>query len=122
MKKLMFAICLMLGAVVAVNAQDTTSTTTPSSEYNTQSQNQDQDQDKEAIAASELPAAVRASLEGQDYSGWTVGQAYRKMKDGKTVYAVEMKQGSETKMVKFDEQGNKLKEKDKDKDKGNNQP
>jgi hypothetical protein len=120
MKKLMFAFCLMLGAAVAVNAQDTTSTTTPSSEYNTQGQ--DQDQDKEAIAASELPAAVRASLEGQDYSGWTVGQAYRKMKDGKTVYAVEMKQGAETKMVKFDEQGNKLKEKDKgkDKDKSNN--
>ena len=136
MKKLLFAFCLMFGAAVAVNAQETQDTTsTQSDQYNQQSedatsedatQDQDQDQDKmhqedkdkdmQEISSSELPAAVQASLQGQDYSGWTTGQAYKKEKDGQTFYAVELTRGNETKKVKFDAQGNKI-EKDKDKDK-----
>ena len=134
MKKLLFAFCLMFGAAVAVNAQETQDTTkTQSDRYNQQSDdatqdqnqdqdrmNQDQDHDKgmQEISSSELPAAVQASLQGQDYSGWTTGQAYKKDKDGETIYAVELTRGNETKKVKFDAQGNKIdKDKDKNKDK-----
>ncbi len=67
------------------------------------------------IAASELPAAITASLQGQDYSGWTVENAYKKEKDGKMIYKVELKNGAETKTVKFDADGNMLKGKDKEK-------
>jgi hypothetical protein len=112
MKKLMFAFCFMLGAAIAVNAQDTTSTKqgAGSSGYNTETDYTD----KEAIASTELPSIVTEQLQSQDYVGWTVGQAYRKEKDGKTVYAVELMKGDEKKMVKFDAQGNKIKEKKKD--------
>jgi hypothetical protein len=113
MKKLMFAICFLFAAAVAVNAQDTTAITPSQPQAQDQSQDMNKDQG-EAVASSELPAPIQQSLQGQDYSGWTVGNAYKKEKDGKTVYAVELSNGSETKKVKFDEQGNKLKEKDKE--------
>jgi hypothetical protein len=113
MKKVLFAFALLFGAAAAVNAQDTTQV--QDQEQSTQYNDQDQERDKDMtpIATSELPAAVRTSLESQDYSGWTVSNAFKKDKDGQTVYAVELKNGAETKKVKFDAQGNKLKEKDK---------
>lgn|SRR5690606_13026943 len=115
MKKLLFALCFMLGAAVAVQAQDTTSTQYQNDAM-TQDQSQDDAADKQSIAISELPATVTSSLQTSDYSGWQINNAYKKEKDGETFYAVELKQGNETKMVKFDAQGNKVKEKDKDKD------
>jgi hypothetical protein len=116
MKKLLFALCLLFGAAVAVNAQDTTSTQDQSSDqYRTDDMNQDQDDDKDKkeIAVSELPPAVSAQLQSQDYSGWTISKAFKKEKDGETIYAVELKNGDEMKKVKFDAQGNVLKEKEK---------
>jgi hypothetical protein len=115
MKKVMFGFCFLLGSAVATYAQDTTAT--KSDQYRTTQQDpKDKDayQDKEAIAVAELPQNIRDQVQGQDYSGWTVGKAFRKVKDGKTFYAVELTQGSEKKMVKFDAQGNKVKEKKKD--------
>jgi hypothetical protein len=67
------------------------------------------------VAASELPAAITASLQSQDYSGWIVDKAYKKEKDGKTYYKVELKNGNETKTVKFDADGNMMKGKEKEK-------
>ena len=117
MKKVMFGFCLLLGSAVATYAQDTTSTA--SNQYaSTPQQDKDKQQkddytDKEVIATSDLPQRVREQIQGQDYSGWTVSKAYRKTKDGKTLYAVELVQGSDKKIVKFDADGNKLKEKNK---------
>lgn len=123
MKKLLFAFLFVFTAAIAALAQDSAATseptpaTPPSSEY--QNADQDQDKDKQPIAASELPAAITAALEGQDYSGWTVANAFKKEKDGQMMYIVELKNGSETKEVKFDAQGTKLKDdKEEDKDKG----
>lgn len=117
MKKLLFALCFMFGAAVAVQAQDSTSTQYQNDDM-TQDQGQRQDEgDKQSISISELPATVTSSLQTSDYSGWQINNAYKKEKDGETFYAVELKQGNETKMVKFDAQGNKVKEKDKHKDK-----
>jgi hypothetical protein len=118
MKKLLFALCLLFGAAVAVNAQDTTSTSTQdqsSDQYRTDDMNQDQDDDKDKkeISVSELPPAVSAQLQSQDYTGWTINKAFKKEKDGETIYAVELKNGEEMKKVKFDAQGNILKEKEK---------
>lgn len=99
---------MIIASAVAANAQDSTATqgagSTMEKEYS----------DKESIAVTELPSIIQDQLKSQDYSSWTVSNAYRKEKEGKTVYAVEMTSGSETKVVKFDAQGNKLKEKDKD--------
>jgi hypothetical protein len=115
MKKIMFALCLLFGVAMAVNAQDTTSTqsTQDQSQYKTNAQDQDDDKDKREISVAQLPTAVRDQLQGQNYTGWTVNKAYEREKNGEFTYAVELKNGSEVKKVKFDAQGNLLKEKDK---------
>lgn len=110
MKKLLLAIAFMTAGSVAVLAQDTASVATPTPPTATE-QPQDQDQGQ-AIAASELPASIQTALQGQDYAGWTAGNAYKLDKDGKTFYAIEMTKGSETKKVKFDADGNVVKEKE----------
>jgi len=105
----LLAVCLMFGSATLVSAQDQPapadqSQTTP-----------DQDQDRQQISASELPDAVSAKLESEDFSGWTVENCYKKTDENNMqVYIVELKQGTETKKVKFDRDGNKL-EHDKDK-------
>ena len=109
MKKLFLALFMCASAAAAFAQESSTEAQKPASEY------KDSAKDMQAVALSELPAAVTASLQGQDYSGWTVGKAFKKEKDGKTIYKVELTNGSETKMVKLDADGNKLKEKDKDK-------
>lgn len=106
MKKLLLAVCLMFGGATLVSAQvdQTTPTQTP----------QTQDQDQQQISVSELPDQVTAKLEGQDYSGWTVGNAYKKMDESnQEIYVVELRQGTETKKVKFDSDGNEIDKKDK---------
>lgn len=95
----------MFGGATLVSAQQ--------DQTSTQTQQESQDQDRQQISVSELPEAVTAKLESQDYSGWTVGNAYKKMDDSnQEIYIVELRQGTETKKVKFDRDGNQL---DKDK-------
>jgi len=117
MKKVMFGFFVLLGSAAGVYAQDTTSTRSTndarSSDMYQDKQDKDKYDEKEAIAVSELPQKVQASVQSKDYSGWNVSKAYRKEKEGKTFYAVELMKGSEKKIVKFDAQGNKIKEKEK---------
>jgi hypothetical protein len=127
MKKLLFAIAFMTAGSVAVLAQEaqpqpqtaepqTEQPQTPPSEAQTapSSDYQSQDQDKgQAIATSELPANIQAALQGQDYSGWTVANAYKKDKDGKTFYMVDLTKDSEKKSIKFDADGNVVKDEEK---------
>ena len=111
MKKVLFACILSLGTVAVLQAQD--STATQSDRYQTEAQQPSQDKDKgqgDAIAATDLPAAIQDKIKGQDYTGWTVAKAFKKAKDGKTTYSVDLTNGTETKTVKFDEQGNVLKD------------
>lgn len=112
MKKILLAVGLMFGGATLVNAQQQDQPTTPDQ---TQSTTLAQDQEGQQIAVSELPDAVSAQLESDDYSGWTVGNVYKKTDENNMeIYVVELKQGTETKKVKFDKDGNKL-EHDKDK-------
>jgi hypothetical protein len=115
MKKLFVAVCFMFGAVVAVSAQDSTSTKTPADEPSSSYSTQQGDawSSKEEIAIGDLPSAISTQLQGTSYTGWTASKAWKKEKDGKAWYAVELKKGSEMKKVKFDAQGNVVKEKDK---------
>jgi hypothetical protein len=162
MKKIMFALCLFGGSVAVVSAQDTQDTT--SNQYRTETQQdttgqsqdqmsqdqmsqgqdqlgQSQDQDRERIQSTELPDAVKRSLEGQEYRGWLVNGAFKAtgasdasssssaMESDSTstdpsqqqpgdnsavgaqaeeVYIVELKNGAQTKTVRFDKDGKKL--------------
>jgi hypothetical protein len=110
MKKLLFAFTLIFAAAATSFAQtDTTSSAAGSStEYSQEYTEQ------ETIAQSELPSIIQDQLASQDYAAWTVDKAFKKEKDGKTFYGVELRSGNESKIVKFDAQGNKVKEKDKE--------
>jgi hypothetical protein len=82
----------------------------------------DQDQEGEKIEVSELPAAVQTKLQSTDYQGWVVSSARKKMwtdpsdpqATSKEVYVIEAKNGSDTKKLKFDKDGNEI-EHDKNK-------
>ncbi len=144
MKKLMFAFCFIFGGLVAVNAQDTTSTQRQTQQYPTTT-SQD-DQDRERINSRDLPDPVKRSLEATEYRGWLVNAAYKStgVNDqsmsndstsnqndstsyragsqndstsmsgqqngayGQEIYVVELKNGAQTKTVRFDKDGNKL--------------
>lgn len=140
MKKLMLAIGFVFTGLVAVNAQDTTSTQQTTEQYPTTMQG---DEDRERINSRDLPDAVKRSLEQTEYRGWLVNAAYKttgvsgsvqgdsttqsdstgvegQVKSdtasasgetgayGQEVFVVELKNGAQTKTVRFDKEGNKL--------------
>lgn len=120
MKKVMFALCFMVGGIVAVTAQD-------------QSQSTMGQQDRERIQVTELPDEVKRSLEGQEYRGWLISGAFKAQHDQSSSesdptstdatsqenaenanatetekqehFIVELKNGAETKTVRFDSEG-----------------
>lgn len=112
MKKLMFASLALLGSVALVNAQDAqpqesnqaTETVTPAPAPQDQAPAAaDQQEEKTKIKSEELPEAVKKALEAQEYRGWLIDAAYHvKATDS---YEVELKNGAETKTVKFDKEG-----------------
>jgi hypothetical protein len=141
MKKLVFALCMFFGAVVVVNAQDTTSTPSPTDPTSTTPPAAStQEQGRVKIKSQELPDAVKSSLESQEYRGWLVNSAYKVDATSTTdpnadpnapagnpsdttdvsgntgdtganmqeVYIVELKNGAQTKTVRFDKDGKKL--------------
>lgn len=111
MKKLIFLVLVATAAVTANAQVDTTNAASQSSQYSTQDRTEYTD--KESISATDLPELVKESLKSPDYAGWNTSNIWKKEKDGKTFYAVELKNATETKIVKFDAQGNKVKEKTK---------
>jgi hypothetical protein len=113
MKKLLFATLVLTGSVVAANAQEvskdsaavsssTTTTTTTASGSTVAA-----DQDASAqIKSDELPEAVKKALEGDEYKGWIINAASYDKKDEK--YVVELKNGADSKKVKFNKEGKVL--------------
>jgi hypothetical protein len=110
MKKLIFVLCLMGGVIATGKAQDTLKIL----------QYPEQDQDLIKIEIRELPEMARQTLGSPDYSSWMVKAAYKTSVvdpnhpediDGVN-YLVELKNGKKTKTVRFDKDGNKLKEDD----------
>ena len=108
----MFASLALLGSVALANAQEATptqestqATEAPAPAPATEAvapASADQD-DKTKIKSEELPEAVKKSLEAQEYRGWLIDAAYHvKSTDS---YEVELKNGAETKTVKFDKEG-----------------
>ena len=113
----MFASLALLGSVALANAQEATppqestqateapapaATEAPAPAATETVAPADQD-DKTKIKSEELPEAVKKSLEAQEYRGWLIDAAYHvKSTDS---YEVELKNGAETKTVKFDKEG-----------------
>lgn len=74
------------------------------------------DSEKQLISTTDLPSSITEQIASDDYSGWSIERSYRKEKDGEKYYVVELAKDGENKVVKFDEEGNKVKEKMKDKE------
>jgi len=154
MKKLVFAVCMLFSGVALVNAQDSTSTSSPTDPTMTeQSQTSQpstastssQEEGRVKIKSQDLPDAVKSSLEGQEFRGWLVNSAYKvdgstsgsstsvsdstsvssdqsgqsgstgsqsgsvgAQTSGQELYIVELKNGAQTKTVRFDKDGKKL--------------
>lgn len=95
MKKLMFAFAAMLGSVAFVNAQEGSD--------NIKTPETVQQDEKVKIKSEELPDAIKLALETQDYRGWLIDAAYKHT--ATETYEVHLKNGAETKVVKFDKDG-----------------
>lgn len=162
MKKLVFAVCMLFGGVVLVNAQDSTSTSSPTDPTMTEesqtsqpstASTSSQEEGRVKIKSQDLPDAVKSSLEGQEFRGWLVNSAYKvdgsasgsstsssdstsvssdqsgsqsgstgsqsgstgsqsgqvgMEGSGQEAYIVELKNGAQTKTVRFDKDGKKL--------------
>lgn len=111
MKKLMFASLALLGSVALANAQEATpqesnqatETAAPAPAAQDQAAPAADQDDKAKIKSEELPEAVKKALEAQEYRGWLIDAAYHvKSTDS---YEVELKNGAETKTVKFNKDG-----------------
>ena len=98
MKKLMFAFVALLGSVAFVSAHAIS--------YSINQTPAAQQDEKVKIKPEELPEAVKKALEMQDYRGWLVDAAYKDT--AKETYEVHLKNGAETKIVKFDKDGKKV--------------
>jgi hypothetical protein len=134
MKKVMLAFCLLFGGLaVYAQQQDTTST-----DQQTQYPAMQGEQDRERINSRDLPDAIKRSLEGQEYRGWLVNAVYKTKGTsmdnqdqgdttstaqsdttsmsgntgagayGQEAYVVELKNGAQTKTVRFDKDGKRL--------------
>lgn len=97
MKKVLFAFAALLGSVAFVNAQDASTSAVPPATEDAQQE------EKTKIKSEELPAPVKKALETQDYSGWLIDAAYKV--NATEQYEVHLKNGAETKIVKFDAEG-----------------
>ncbi|AYB34809.1 MAG TPA: hypothetical protein VIU12_18675 [Chryseolinea sp.] len=99
MKKVMIAAAALLSSVAFVNAQNATE-----SDKAVAAPTEVQQGEKVKIKSEELPEAVKKSLEAQEYRGWMISSAYK----AGDVYEVELKNGAETKTVKFNKDGKKV--------------
>lgn len=95
MKKVLFALLAVIVSMSVVSAT-TISTNDNSSVVNTVDE-------KVKIKPEELPDAVKTALSAPDYTGWQISNAY-KITD-QDAYEVELKNGAEVKVVKFDKDG-----------------
>jgi ribosomal protein L21E len=99
MKKVMIAAAALLSSVAFVKAQNATE-----SDKAVAAPTEVQQGEKVKIKSEELPEAVKKSLEAQEYRGWMISSAYK----AGDIYEVELKNGAETKTVKFSKDGKKV--------------
>jgi len=100
MKKGIFTVAAVVAGLTFVNAQNIA----PAQEAVTPAAVQAVEKVK--IKPEQLPDAVKTTLKGDDYKGWSAYAAYHDTQTN--IYEVELRKGSETKSVKFDADGKKV--------------
>ncbi len=103
MKKVIVA-AFSLGMVffsAAVNANTTNNNTVISVNYS--------DDERQAVKAEELPEAVKKTLAGEEFKGYTISTASLVKTADASYYEVSLAKDKETKLVKVDKDGKLLK-------------
>lgn len=103
MKNVMIAVLVLFASVTLVQAQETPS---PATDQATPAMQDD----KVKIQPEDLPEAVQNVIEGDNtsYAGWEIDEAFHYTKTD--VYEVKLTQGSESKTLKLDAEGNVIEE------------
>ena len=60
------------------------------------------------IPSAEVPASLRSTLQGSQYEGWENGTIYRNQTSD--MFMVEMRNGNQTKIYRFDQNGKAIKD------------
>jgi hypothetical protein len=106
MRKMIFIATMVAGSVMMAKAQevskDSAGITTVHSTVEKEPSNDMQDGFAE-IKTADLPAAVKKSLESPKYKGWIINVAMYNKKNDR--YAVELKNGADTKRLTFNKEG-----------------
>lgn len=105
MKKLMLTMAgLLLVSLMAVNAQvtqDTSSLNQPSTGYQ-----DDMNMDNmEPLQSTDVPASLRSTLQGSEYSGWEEGKVYRNTTSNEYIVVVG---DEDAKVYRFDSNGQRI--------------
>jgi len=98
MKNVVFVFAVLFGVILSNIAVVSAGTETP--------YEMDAQEEKVKIKPEELPAAVRTTLQSEDYTGWTIDNAYKYPVSG--TFEVQMKKGGESRVFKFDKDGKKI--------------
>lgn len=105
MKNVMIAIVVLFAGLSAAQAQETPS---PAPEQSVPSMQDD----KVRIQPEDLPESVQNAIENEgddaSYAGWQIDEVFHYTKTD--VYEVRLTQGAESKILKFDAEGNVIEE------------
>ena len=108
MRKLIFTFAAMLLiGVAAVKAQDTLNTNKPKPE-NQSSYNQDVPKNYFIMKMEDVPASLRTTLRGDEYTGWESGTVYQNRSNNQ--YMVRVGTGNDAKSYYFDRTGKRVKD------------
>jgi hypothetical protein len=109
MKKIMvIATAMLLGGIVAVQAQDTTSFKKQDStnlQQPSQQQPSTQLKDMTVLQSTEIPASLRETLQAPQYKGWDASTSKIYRNQTSDLYVVQIQDGTMTKTYRFDKNG-----------------
>ncbi len=113
--KLILASTLVMGAVTLF-AQDTTKVSDDAARQRSgpgvgvaQDESQDYKKDMTVMEKNEVPANLRSTLDDDQYKGWEEKATIYKNRDNDS-FIVEMKEGEQTKVHRFDQNGKRVKD------------
>src|ERR1041385_4611244 len=102
-KVIMIASAMLLGGIVAVQAQDTTSYKKQDSTSLQQPTQQPSTQlkDMTALKSTEIPANLRETLQAPQYQGWDASTSKIYRNQTSDLYVVQIQDGTMTKTYRF---------------------
>jgi hypothetical protein len=107
MKKLMLTIAsLLFVSVMAVNAQVSSDTSSVSGQPPVSTEDQaNYTRDMELIQSTDVPASLRSSLQGTEYTGWEEGKIYRNSTTNEYLVVIG---DDDAKVYRFDANGTRI--------------